>query len=190
MILKKKLDMREIYEVLLPIAKDIARSKDGALFVIGSRHKLKRKYELMFPQLVRNYQLNEPGIEKVLIKLATLDGAVVVSDSGEILAYGAKLKKSKPLKGFGTKHAAASGTTHHVPESIAILVSEESNWVKILKAGEIILEMNSDEYPKALDQKVLSFLIDKDTSLLTDSNISVAKFPKILKKANITKDPS
>ncbi|MFH0752526.1 MAG: DNA integrity scanning protein DisA nucleotide-binding domain protein [archaeon] len=182
MILKKKLDMREIYDILLPIAKNIAKSKEGALFIVGSKHKLKRKYELMFPQLVRNYQLTEPGIEKVLVKLATLDGAVVISDAGEILAYGAKLKKSKPLKGFGTKHAAASGTTHQVPDSTAILVSEESNWVKVLKGGEIILEMNGEEYPKAVDQKVLSFLIDKDTALLTDINVSVSKFPKIRRR--------
>ncbi len=47
--------------------------------------------------------------------------------------------------------------------------------------------MSGEDYPKPLDQKVLSFLVDKDTSLLTDSNISVVKFPKIFKKA--VKDP-
>jgi len=182
MILKKKLSVREIYEILIPIAKSIAKDKEGALFVVGPKNKLKRQYDLMFPQLVHNYRIDEPGIEKVLLKLATLDGAVVISDVGDVMAYGAKLKKTKALKGFGTKHAAAHGTTTHVKDTSAVLISEESNWVKIFKEGNIVLEMRADDFPKTVDQKVLSFLIEKDTALLTDENVSVAKFPKITKK--------
>lgn len=176
------MDIKEIYEHLLPIAREIANNKKGAMFVIGPRRKLRKNHELMFPAMVEGYSLNEPGMEKVLLKLATLDGAVMVSDSGEVLAYGAKVKRSKPLRGFGTRHAAAHGITQHIKEAITILVSEESNFVKIFRDGEIVLEMKGEEFPKSVDQKIFSYLINKDTALLTDENVSVANFPKIQRK--------
>ena len=175
------MSLKEICETIIPIAKHIAKAKEGAMFIVAPKNKIRKNHELMFPQLIEGYSLREPGIEKVLAKLATLDGAVLISSNGEVLAYGAKVKKSKPLRGFGTRHAAARGITHHVPDAFAILVSEESNEVKIMKEGEISLVMDGEDLPKQVDQKILSFLIDKDTSLLTDSNISVAKFPKIKK---------
>lgn len=181
MLIKKRMDVREIYEHIFPIARQIARNKGGALFIVGAKRKLKRNHELMFPEMIGGYSLKEPGIGKVLVKLATLDGAVLISDHGDILAYGAKLKRSRPLKGFGTRHAAACGMTYHVKDSFGILVSEESNWVKIFKEGGIALEIPEEEFTRDIDQKIFSFLVDKDTALLTDSGISVAKFPKIRK---------
>ncbi len=174
MIFKKKVDKHDVYEILLPIAKEVAKQKEGALFVIGPKKKLKKNYEVMFPQLFTDHRLNEAGIDKVLLKLATLDGAVLISHRGEIIAYGAKLKRSKPVRGCGTRHAAASGITHHVEDSTAVLVSEESNLVKVFKEGNIILEMDSKELPRSLDQKVISFLSDGDTVLLTAGGISAA----------------
>lgn len=170
----KKMDRNEVYKILLPIAKEIARQKEGALFVIGPKNKFRRKYETMFPQLITKKKLNEAGMEKVLFKLATLDGAVLISNNGEVMAYGAKIKKSKPLAGYGTRHAAASGITTFMPDSTAILVSEEVNWIKVFKEGNIILEMDSEDAPRSLDNRVISFLTDGDTALLTAGGISAA----------------
>lgn len=171
---RKRMDKEKVYGVLLPIAKDIAKQKEGALFVIGPKRKFKRNYELMFPQMVGKHMLNEPGVGKVLMKLATLDGAILVSNHGEILAYGAKLKRSKPVTGHGTRHAAACGITSHIKESTAVLVSEESNWVKVFKEGNIILETDYKESPSSLNNKVISFLSEGDTALLTAGGISAA----------------
>jgi len=170
----KKMDRNEVYKILLPIAKEIARQKEGALFVIGPKNKFRRKYETMFPQLITKKKLNEAGMEKVLFKLATLDGAVLISNNGEVMAYGAKIKKSRPLAGYGTRHAAASGITTFMPDSTAILVSEEVNWIKVFKEGNIILEMDSEDAPRSLDNRVISFLTDGDTALLTAGGISAA----------------
>ncbi len=171
---RKRMDKDEVYRVLLPIAKDIAKQKEGALFVIGPKRKFKRNYELMFPQIVGKHMLNDPGVGKVLLKLATLDGAVLISNNGEIFAYGAKLKRSKPVTGHGTRHAAASGITSHVKDSTAVLVSEESNWVKVFKEGNVILETDYKESPGSLNSKVISFLSEGDTALLTAGGISAA----------------
>ncbi len=171
---RKKMDKDEVYRVLLPIAKEIAKQKEGALFVIGPTRKFKRNYELMFPQMVGKHILNDAGVEKVLVKLATLDGAILISNAGELLAYGAKLKRSKPVTGHGTRHAAASGITSHISDSTAILVSEESNWVKVFKSGSVILETDSKESPSSLNSKMISFLSEGDTALLTAGGISAA----------------
>ncbi|MBU4456612.1 MAG: DNA integrity scanning protein DisA nucleotide-binding domain protein, partial [Nanoarchaeota archaeon] len=169
-----KMDKNEVYKILLPIAKEIARQKEGALFVIGPKNKFKRKYEPLFPQLLNKHKLNDPGMDKVLVKLAVIDGAVLISNNGEVLAFGAKIKGSKPVAGYGTRHAAASGITSKVKDSTAILVSEEVNWVKVFKGGSIILETDSEDTPKSLEKSIISFLNDGDTALLTAGGISAA----------------
>lgn len=168
------MDKRKVYEEVLHIAKQIARTKYGALFLLCDERKVKGNYELLFPQLLTSHSLNEQGMSKVIQKLATLDGAVLISYSGKILAFGAKLKRSKPIPGYGTKHAAAAGITGHIRDSTAILVSEESNWIKIFQDGKIVMEMDSEDNPKSLEDKIISFLSEGDTALLTAGGISAA----------------
>lgn len=168
------MDKHKVYEEVLHIAKQIARTKEGALFLLADEKKLKNTYDLLFPQLLTSHSLKEQGMNKVIEKLATLDGAVLVSYSGNIIAFGAKIKKSKPVPGYGTKHAAASGITEHIKNSTAILVSEESNWIKVFQEGKIVLEMDSEDNPKSLEDKIISFLSEGDTALLTAGGISAA----------------
>lgn len=173
-IFSRKLTKDRVYEILLPIAKQIARSKEGALFVIGPAGKFKHLYDPLFPQVLQKVNIKEAGMDKVLEKLAVLDGAVIISNEGDLLAYGVKIKKSIPVPGYGTKHAAAAGITSFVPDTIAVLVSEEINWIKVFKEGKIILEMDSEENPKSMENKIISFLSEGDTALLTAAGISAA----------------
>lgn len=165
---------KEIYKKILAIAKSIARKKLGALFVIGPEKKFKGTYELLFPQVVKEYGLSEDGMDKIIEKLATLDGAVIISDTGNLIAYGAKLKKSKPVQGYGTKHAAASGITYFIKNSTAIVVSEEVNWIRVFQKGSIILEMDSSERPRPVEDKIASYLSTGDKALLAAAGISTA----------------
>ena len=168
------MDKFKVYETVMHISKKIARSKEGALFVIAPKKDFNKKYELLFPQVMNKKNIKQKGMEKVLEKLAILDGAVLISDKGELIAYGAKLKHSKALAGYGTRHAAASGITLRIQESTAILVSEEVNWIKVFKNGGIILETDSEENPKSIEHKIISFLSEGDTALLTAGGISAA----------------
>ncbi len=163
-----------MYDKLLLISKVLARSKDGALFIIGPRDKFKGAYDPLFPQILTQHTLDEEGIEKVIEKLATLDGAVLISDNGEIIAYGAKIKESRAVPGYGTKHAAAAGITLKIKDSTAILVSEEVNWIKVFQDGAIVLEMDAEANPKSLNEKIVSFLSEHDTALLTAGGLSAA----------------
>ncbi|MFH1637798.1 MAG: DNA integrity scanning protein DisA nucleotide-binding domain protein [Candidatus Woesearchaeota archaeon] len=168
------MDKFKVYETVMRIAKRIARAKEGALFVIAPKASFKGKYDPLFPQVLAKKSLKERGMEKVLEKLAALDGAVLISEKGELIAYGAKLKHSRTVQGFGTRHAAASGTTSRIEQSTAILVSEEINWIKVFKSGDIILETDSEDNPKSLEHKIISFMSEGDTALLTAGGLSAA----------------
>lgn len=168
------MDKFKVYETVMRVAKKIAREKEGALFVIAPKNSFKRNYEFLFPQVINKKNIRTKGMERVLEKLATLDGAVLISDRGELVAYGVKLKHSRAFPGYGTRHAAASGITIRIPESKAILVSEEVNWIKVFKDGAIILETDAEDNPKYIEHKVISFLSDRDTALLTAGGISAA----------------
>ncbi len=163
-----------IYNKLIKIAQSLAERKKGGLFVIAPKYQVRGEFECLYPQLVGPYSIHAKGATAVLEKLCELDGACILSDDGEILAYGARIRKSIPVPGYGTKHAAASGITNLLKESTAILISEESGWIKIFKGGKVVVEMDSKKAPASLMQKVVSFLTDNDTALLTAAGTSAA----------------
>lgn len=163
----------KIYRKLIKIAEALARGKHGALFVLGSKKELKGLYNTLYPQGVLKLDIHSNGSEKVIEKLALLDGAVLFSEKGKMFAYGAKLKKSKTIQGFGTRHAAASGITTST-KSTAILVSEESSLIKVFREGRTILQMDSREKPQKLNDKIVAFLSEGDTALLAAAGASAA----------------
>lgn len=166
---------RKVYSTILQIAKNIAKDKKGALFVLGPKSNFKRKYEPLFPQILQDRSISEKGMEDTLERLATLDGAVLLTNQGTLIANGVRLKKSKTVPGFGTKHAAAAGITLAVPNSTAILVSEEAHWVKIFHDGKITLELDPNtETPRSIHNKIISFITDRDAALLTAAGASAA----------------
>lgn len=165
----------EVYDVLIDLSKDLAKHKLGALFVIAENSKLNKDlYESLYPQIITDHTIFEKGAKTLIMKLAELDGAFLISNEGRIIAFGARIKKSKALPGYGTKHAAATGITSHIKDSLAVLVSEESNWIKVFKNGKIVLEMDSSKTPPSLKHKVIAFLTDNDTALLATAGASAA----------------
>tara|TARA_Y100000310_G_C20614508_1_gene779894 strand:+ start:282 stop:884 length:603 start_codon:yes stop_codon:yes gene_type:complete len=168
------MEKNKVYEEVLTISKRLARKKEGALFIISRERDLKRTYELLYPQLVKKRSLHEEGMHHVLEKLSTLDGATILTPRGKILAYGAKINKTRAVQGYGTRHAAASGITRKARDSTAILVSEESGWIRIFQNGKVVLETDAEENPRSVQEKVVSFLTDKDTALLTAAGASTA----------------
>ncbi|MDL5503730.1 MAG: DNA integrity scanning protein DisA nucleotide-binding domain protein, partial [Candidatus Methanoperedens sp.] len=146
----------------------------GALFVITDRKQIEGNYRLHYPQIQLTGNLLSKGMDAVVEKLATLDGAMIFTPDGEMVAYGARILKSETLLGFGTKHAAARGITLYDDTITAILVSEETGWIKIFQKGEIVLETDAvDIEPSTLD-KVSRFLTNQDTALLASAGIAAA----------------
>jgi DNA integrity scanning protein DisA with diadenylate cyclase activity len=103
-----------VMDVILGVAKSISKSGEGGLIVIAERADVEGLYETHYPQFTSSSPIVEKGMSVVLEKLATIDGAMIVSPRGELISYGARLLRSTTLPGFGTRHAAASGITEGI----------------------------------------------------------------------------
>lgn len=163
-----------VMDVVLNVAKNISRRGEGALIVIASRTSVQGLYETHYPQFTSSSPVTEQGMNVVIEKLACIDGSVILEPTGELIAFGARVLRSTTLPGFGTRHAAAAGITESVPESMAVLISEETSWIKVFRRGEIMLEMDSAEVNPNAMEKVAAFLTRNDMALLVSAGISMA----------------
>jgi diadenylate cyclase len=164
----------EVMTAILNISKRLAKNKKGALFVIADNEKITGNYRPHYPQLQFSGSLLSKGMDSVVEKLSTLDGAVIFTPDGTLLAYGSRILKSETLLGYGTKHAAAKGITSFDKSATAVLVSEESGWIKVFQKGEIVLETDSVDIEPSTLEKISSFLTNKDMALLASAGIAAA----------------
>lgn len=164
----------EVMAMILSISKSLAKDKKGALFVIADRGRIEGNYRPHYPQLQFTGSIMSKGMDAVVEKLATLDGAMIFTSDGVLLAYGSRILKSETLLGYGTKHAAAKGITSFDKTSTAVLVSEESGWIKVFQKGDIVLETDSVDIEPSTLEKVSSFLTNKDMALLASAGIAAA----------------
>ena len=137
----KKYNFEDLGNRVIDVAIKVAKINEGALFVIGNNSK----YDLHFPNFFNKNAISvfDEGIDKVLVKLATIDGAVIIDDEGIIQAYGARILNTDTLKGFGTRHAAARGAS--LANDMVILVSEEDNLIRVFREGNIGLELKPQQ---------------------------------------------
>jgi diadenylate cyclase len=172
---ENKLDTKsEVMRIILNISKSLAKEKEGALFVIADPEKIKSHYRPHYPQIQFAGNILTKGMDAVVEKLATLDGAVIFSPDGAMIAYGSRILKSEEILGFGTKHAAARGITLFDDSFMAVLVSEETGWIKVFQKGEIVLETDSVDIEPSTLEKVSRFLTNKDMALLASAGIAAA----------------
>ena len=94
----KKISSKKIEERILKIALELAKKGEGALFIIGD----KVNYSPLIKQKIPKFNIFDVGASKLLISLATVDGAVIINTQGDVTAYGAMIKKAKPLTGYGS----------------------------------------------------------------------------------------
>lgn len=131
------MNKEKIEKFIIEICIKLAKQGKGALFII-------QESNLDYDLLVRNYDVpfslfdNKRDIEGLA---AITDGAIIIGADGQIIAYSAKIKNTKVLKGFGTRHAAAFSSS--LQGNTAILLSEEDGYIKIFKNGEMkpVLEL-------------------------------------------------
>jgi DNA integrity scanning protein DisA with diadenylate cyclase activity len=129
--------IKKVQQKVLEAAIELARKGEGALFVIGNNVS----YSSLIKQKMQKFSVFDDGARKMLVSLATIDGAMIINSNGEVIAYGAMIKKARPVIGYGTRHAAASAASKD--GNIAILCSEEERKVKIFKEGKFVLQMDA-----------------------------------------------
>jgi diadenylate cyclase len=144
--------IRDVLEVAVELGKKGQKGKPvGALFVVGDAGKVMNKSRpLSYNPFEKSHvHVGDPIVNVMLKEFSRLDGAFVISDSGKIVSAYRYLEPSAEgvdiPKGLGTRHMAAGGITRDT-NSVAIVLSESDGLVRAFKAGEIVLEIDPEEY--------------------------------------------
>ncbi len=118
----------------------------GTTIVIGDTENVIRLSHQAVFNPFKGYPKRErlitlPEVVESIKELATLDGAIVVSDTGVVEAAGRHLDASSPvtkqLRGLGARHRAAAGISRKT-EAVAVVVSESTGKVTVFENGKII----------------------------------------------------
>jgi len=140
-----EMDKNKIEQFLIDICLKIARQGKGCLFII-KEHNF--DYDILIEQDIKSFSIFDNQRRVELLALHS-DGACVIDLEGNLISYGAKIKDTETLKGFGTRHSAAY--TASLKGNDAILASEEDRKVRIFKNGKI---MQVDPFEKNISIKV------------------------------------
>lgn len=136
--------MKKIEETILQVSLRIARRGEGALFVVGNSIQ----YDPLVEQNVQPFPINNNP--KLLESLALMDGAIIIDAKGFLKAYGVRIKTTKTLKNFGTRHSAA--VTAAKGRNIVYLISEEDRKIRVFKGGKIVMQI--DPFEKNVEKNV------------------------------------
>jgi len=144
--------IRDVLEVAVELGKKGQKGKPvGALFVVGDAGKVMNKSRpLSYNPFEKSHvHVGDPIVNVMLKEFSRLDGAFVISDSGKIVSAYRYLEPSAEgvdiPKGLGARHMAAGAVTRDT-NAVAIVLSESDGLVRAFKAGELVLEVDPEEY--------------------------------------------
>ncbi|MFC3476863.1 diadenylate cyclase DacZ [Halobacterium litoreum] len=144
--------IRDVFEVAIELGKKGQKGKPvGALFVVGDAGKVMNKSRpLSYNPFEKSHvHVGDPIVNVMLKEFSRLDGAFVISDSGKIVSAYRYLEPSAEgtdiPKGLGARHMAAGAITRDT-NSVAIVLSESDGLVRAFKGGELVLELDPEEY--------------------------------------------
>jgi DNA integrity scanning protein DisA with diadenylate cyclase activity len=144
--------VRNVLEVAIELGKKGQKGKPvGALFVVGDAGKVMNKSRpLSYNPFEKSHvHVGDPIVNVMLKEFSRLDGAFVISDSGKIVSAYRYLEPAAEgvdiPKGLGARHMAA-GAISRDTNAIAVVLSESDGMVRAFKAGEIVLELDPEEY--------------------------------------------
>ncbi|MFC6872517.1 diadenylate cyclase [Halobellus marinus] len=144
--------IRDVFEVAIELGKKGQKGKPvGALFVVGDAGKVMNKSRpLSYNPFEKSHvHVGDPIVNVMLKEFSRLDGAFVISDSGKIVSAYRYLEPGAEgvdiPKGLGARHMAGAAITRDT-NATAIVLSESDGLVRAFKSGEIILEIDPEEY--------------------------------------------
>ena len=144
--------IKDVLEVAIELGKKGQKGKPvGALFVVGDAGKVMNKSRpLSYNPFEKSHvHVGDPIVNVMLKEFSRLDGAFVISDAGKIVSAYRYLEPSAEgvdiPKGLGARHMAAGAVTRDT-NAIAIVLSESDGLVRAFKSGELILEVDPEEY--------------------------------------------
>jgi diadenylate cyclase len=144
--------VRNVFEVAIELGQKGQKGKPvGALFVVGDAGKVMNKSRpLSYNPFEKSHvHVGDPIVNVMLKEFSRLDGAFVISDGGKIVSAYRYLEPAAEgvdiPKGLGARHMAAGAITRDT-NAIAIVLSESDGLVRAFKAGELVLELDPEEY--------------------------------------------
>lgn len=144
--------VRDVFEISIELGQKGQKGKRvGALFVVGDAGKVMNKSRpLSYNPFEKSHvHVGDPIVNVMLKEFSRLDGAFVISDSGKIVSAYRYLEPSAEgvdiPKGLGARHMAAGAITRDT-NAIAIVLSESDGMVRAFKGGELVLELDPEEY--------------------------------------------
>lgn len=144
--------IRDVLNVAIELGKKGQKGKPvGALFVVGDAGKVMNKSRpLSYNPFEKSHvHVGDPIVNVMLKEFSRLDGAFVISDSGKIVSAYRYLEPSAEgvdiPKGLGARHMAAGAITRDT-NATAIVLSESDGLVRAFKGGELILELDPEDY--------------------------------------------
>jgi len=171
---EEELDIEKgVAKILVDIAMEFGREKKGSMFVV-THSDIKKYYKLLYPDLFsdRTVNIHDKSAQIVLKKLADLDGAIILDEEGNILAYGAQITKTLLYKGHGTRHSAALGISS-LPRTISIVSSEEDGCVRIFRNGITFIEINPfTQTPPTLSERIADLMTSSSIPLLGGGSLA------------------
>lgn len=164
---------KNVLSDVIVLASELASKKKGSLFIISGNFT-KRHYDNLYPELFKgkNVKIFHDETKILLKNLCELDGGILINTKGVVQAYGVKVKKTKILRGHGTRHSAARGASL-VKNTMVVLSSEEDGMLRIFKGGEILAEIDPETGKnKNLLQRVSETFSKPDIQVATSGGVA------------------
>ncbi len=144
--------IRDVLELAIELGKKGQKGEPvGALFVVGDSGQVMNKSRpLSYNPFEKSHvHVGDPIVTVMLKEFSRLDGAFVVSDAGKIVSAYRYLEPAAEdvdiPKGLGARHMAAGAITQDT-EATAIVLSESDGLVRAFKHGDLVLELDPEEY--------------------------------------------
>lgn len=121
----------------------------GTIFVLGDEEKVMQLSKQMIINPFKGYDADErnllnPDLKETIREFSSLDGAFVISGTGEVITagryLGAAMEGAEIARGLGSRHIAAAGITA-LTNAVAIVISESTGDIRIFRNGSSIMEI-------------------------------------------------
>ena len=172
--IEEELDIEKgVLKVIVDMAMEFGKEKKGSMFVI-TQSDIQKYYKLLYPDLFtgRKVNIHDKSAEILVKTLSNMDGAIILDEDGNIIAYGAEITKTSPYKGHGTRHSAALGISG-IPGTVSIVSSEEDGCVRIFRNGITFIEINPfTKTPPTLSEKVADLITSSHIPLLGGGSLA------------------
>lgn len=150
----KKVDpdvVKEVLEIAVELGKKGREGLPvGSTFIIGDAGEvMNRSTQITYnPFQGSLVNIRDDIVRSMIKEYSRLDGAFIISGKGKILAAARFLecgkKGIKMPKGLGARHMAAAWITKNT-DSIAVVLSESDNMIRIFWEGDLIGELDPEK---------------------------------------------